>query len=181
MKKSIDKMDIIEVIERLKNGETMFRVFGEKVELCNGIMVYTTKAGVLFNPSISLNDGWYFEVPEKGIEVKIGMKYQTRSGVKAYVFNQAPDNRFAVVVDNEMPFTVSPDGFVSDDNENDLDLVAEWTEDKSKADEDKLEQLVAEGLSGKEIAQKIGFSYSYTMKLIRENNLNYIPRSRWSK
>ena len=181
MKKTTDKMNISEIVERLNNGETMFRIFGEKVELWNGIMVYTTKSGVLFNPSISLNDGWYFEVPEKGIEVKIGMKYKTRSGIKAYVFNQTADNRFAVMVDNEMPFTVSPDGFVSDDNENDLDLVAEWTESKSKDGENKLEQLVAEGLSAKEIAQKMGFSYSHTMKLIRKNNLNYKNRSRWSK
>lgn len=103
MKQTIEKMNVSEVVERLHNGETLFGVFGEKIEMWNGVMVNITQSGVVFNPSFFQSDGWYFEVPEKGIEVKIGVNYKTRSGVKAYVFNQAAENRFAVVADNEMP------------------------------------------------------------------------------
>lgn len=181
MKKTTDKMNISEIVERLNNGETLFGVFGEKIEMWSGVLVNINQTGVVFNPSFFQGESWYFEVPEKGIEVKIGANYKTRSGVKAYVFSQAAENRFAVVVDNEMPFTVSPDGFVSDDNENDLDLVAEWTENKSKDLEDEIENLVNEGLSMKEIADKVGRSYSHVSKIIRKNKLNYTPRSRLSK
>lgn len=158
MKQYLEDLKPEEVIARLKQGEILKSENGTTTyEYIEGFIVGNDKDNFCINPciaSFSCIDRLYFDMPEPEMVIEVGKFYQTRNGLKAYAYTSAAENRIAVVVEKEIPYTVSINGYVSDESENDLDLIKPYSKSE------QIIQLCKEGKTHKEISKELGIPVS---------------------
>lgn len=192
MRKYLNGMTRDEVLDRLQSGGKIENGLGGSIEYVKGVLCATTPNGYeIINYQLNLIDGinWYFELPLKTIDVKVGQLYRTREGEKAYVFNRNKEGDFSVAIEGGIVYNVLPTGYYTEEKESDEDLVSYWEdntdaiaeevekrleESEKKSEEDlkrkKFEQDVIDaytkGWTMKEISIKYGCSQSKICKLL---------------
>lgn len=170
MKQYIKDLSVEQVIERLKSGEVLQGTTGT-YEMIDGIIIHKEKDNWAITPVIRRDYECYFDRPEPEIEIEVGSFYKTRNGLKAYAYTAAAENRIAVVVENQIPYTVSINGYVSDEAENDLDLVAPFYPRDSLGRENFVVEMLKDGEKQKDIAEKLNMQPSQVSRIATRNGL----------
>ena len=197
MRKYIKDMNRAEILKRLSNGDKLTTDGGAVVEVVNGFLCATSANGIeTLNYELRLNDGidWYFELPLKTIEVKVGNFYKTRDGQKAYVYaiNNKGDFSVAIEGGNGLCYSILPTGYYSEEKESDRDLVSLREEESNNKQEEtfssqtearynkekRVVELLKQGKSQKEVASELGISPSTVSRLAIKHGLLVYKKSR---
>lgn len=130
-----------EVIRRLQAGEVLREDDSKiKIKLVEGMICsYFSNGSVLINDSVLFDDNtkedFYFETTDK-LKLEVGKCYKTRSGKKAFICHKVNESDcFVGTVAGERN-----NGFLQewdihgnkDMDDNDLDLISEWSDDEEK-------------------------------------------------
>lgn len=121
-----------EVIRRLKAGEVVKHEKGnyEKKWIDGIICTIFNSGGFIVNDFLREDESAYFETPDE-LKLEVGKCYKTRDGRKAFVFFYDEDeNEYYVCVQgiNDVMY-FNGDGSMDVDQEHDLDLISEWSDD----------------------------------------------------
>lgn len=177
MKEYLDKLQPETVIERLQQGETIYGMFGEKIFFEKGFPVLKSNIGYVLFPQVAMTVNWYFERPEPEIIIEVGKFYKTRGDRKVFAFMENTEGRICVVIEGMLPYTVSKNGYVSEEAEDDNDLV-ELFYKKENTYKEKVIQMIDDGLSIKEIAEKLGKRYQAVAQFVRLNGIPYTKHTK---
>lgn len=173
MKRFISNLKPEDIIAKLKQGIVLKDdEVNDTYEMVDGLVVRKTQYGWTIGDIISSSEKIYFDEPEPEIEVVIGRFYKTRDDRRAFVFSKNSEGRYCVVIENELPYTVSANGYYSDETDNDKDLVEVYKVSGTKSSyEDRVLECIKEKKSYKEIQEELGISHTTIANIKRRNGV----------
>lgn len=194
MRKYTKDMTRNEIISRLKSGDKLVCDGGAEIEIIDGFICANSSNGYeTINYQLSLNDGidWYFELPLKTIDVKVGNIYRTRAGEKAFVYSVNKEGDFLVAIEGGICYNILSTGYYSEEKETDKDLVSLWdekTEEEPKEETDmnfsdiknekekRVVELLNQNMLQKDVSKKLGVSPSLISRIARKNGIRCYTR-----